>query len=124
MKTLGLVAAMLMVAVLGAGLPGPDRTSAQQAPDVVGTSASFEVNLSALLAEHADLGLAALQKRYDGAADFPAIAAQVGESGVAIARSLELLYGQTVSAQFLTQWRRHITDYVMYTDGLAANNQG
>lgn len=107
------VAALLFGAVLPRG--GVQAQSADQAT-------TLRVSLDQLLAEHADLAMLAMQKGYDGAADFQAAADQLTKNTNDLTQAIGSVYGQDAATKFNQLWTQHIGFFVDYTQALKAND--
>jgi hypothetical protein len=97
----------------------------QMAPAAMMVSASdLRVLLNNLLAEHAELGLAATGAAIRGqTAEFQAAAGALDANSVALSQAIGSVYGSGAEAAFLALWRKHIGFIVDYTTGVATRNQ-
>lgn len=117
-----LLAAILLAASSQAGTTRAQTTTSPTASP----AAELNVALDQLLSEHAVLAMLAMQKGYDGAADFPVVAAQLDKNSQAIAGAIASVYGPDAGDTFLNGshlWRDHIKFFVEYTQGLASGDQ-
>jgi|GEM_PF-236888 len=81
-------------------------------------AADFRSALDQLLSEHAYLAIIAMQKGFDGAADFEAAAGALNKNTVELSASIASVYGQDAGKAFQKMWNDHIgffVDYVVAT---------
>src|SRR5690606_25532859 len=84
---------------------------------------SLRALLTAQLQEHVYLAAAATGAALDGRTeDFEQAAAALDENSVALAGSIESVYGEDAGAAFLELWRTHIGFFVDYTVGSASDD--
>jgi hypothetical protein len=97
----------------------------QMAPAAMAASAGdLRVALNNLLAEHAQLGLAATGAALRGqTAEFQAAAGALDANSVALSQAIGSVYGAGAGEAFLALWRKHIGFIVDYTTGVAAKDQ-
>lgn len=97
----------------------------RMAPAATATSAGdLRVALNNLLAEHAQLGLAATGAALRGqTAEFQAAAGALDANSVALSGAIGSVYGQGAGEAFLALWRKHIGFIVDYTSGVATQDQ-
>ncbi|WP_245688164.1 S-layer homology domain-containing protein [Salimicrobium halophilum] len=80
-------------------------------------------DLNFLLSEHFGLALQAMQNGYDGAEEFDANAAVLGENTEELAAAIEEVYGEEGGEQFETLWSNHIGYFVDYVQATAMDNE-
>lgn len=113
-----LIAALALGSLL-LGVGGLRQASAQSSGD---QAATLRFNLDQLLSEHADLAIIAMQKGYDGAADFQAAADQLSKNTDALTGAIQSVYGNDAANQFKTLWTNHIGFFVNYAQAVKAND--
>ena len=93
-------------------------------PAMTMNSSDLRVGLNNLLAEHAELGLAATNAALGGrAAEFKAAAGALDANSMALSQAIGSVYGDGAGQAFLALWRKHIGFIVDYTTGLAKKDQ-
>lgn len=122
-----LLTTMLMAGTLVSTAPA---LQAQMSHDMTmhapaGVSASdLRVALNNLLAEHAQLGLAATGAALRGqTAEFQAAAGALDANSVSLSKAIGSVYGDGAGQAFLALWRKHIGFIVDYTTAVAAKDQ-
>jgi hypothetical protein len=126
---MGTVAAALICAfVAGLFLAGSGTTDARE-PQTLGasgrvaaTASDLRLNLDQLLSEHAELAMEAMQKGYDGAPDFQAVANQLNTNTQSLTNAISSVYGAAAGQQFNTLWMQHIGFFVDYTKAVKGND--
>lgn len=138
-KRCGLAASLAGVIVLAVGAVAATAGSESQAvaPHSHATHAGHAASISSLqgltrsdlrallgrqLGEHAALAMNATNLGVTGSPAFPAAAAALDRNSVAIAKSIEAVYGKQAAKTFLDgrfQWRDHVQFFVDYTVALA-----
>lgn len=94
------------------------------APAMATSGADLRVALNNLLAEHAELGLAATGAALRGqTAEFQAAAGALDANSVALSQAIGSVYGHGAEEAFLALWRKHIGFIVDYTTGVATKDQ-
>ena len=104
---------------------------ATQMPDTFSGDAdsgasALRATLTAGLQEHVYLaGIAVVQGVSNGldSDQFAAAAGALDANSVAISDAVGSVYGQAAGKQFLENWRQHITDFVLYTEGKATGDK-
>jgi hypothetical protein len=114
----------------GSMLLGTPAAQAQMSKDHMATPAmassagDLRVALNNLLAEHAQLGLAATGAALRGqSAEFQAAAGALDANSVALSQAIGSVYGHGAEEAFLALWRKHIGFIVDYTTAIAAKDQ-
>ncbi|GIU95381.1 MAG: hypothetical protein KatS3mg012_1838 [Gaiellaceae bacterium] len=90
------------------------------------TRSDLRALLGRQLGEHAALAMNATNLGVTGSPAFPAAAAALDRNSVAIAKSIEAVYGKQAAKTFLDgrfQWRDHIRFFVDYTVALAKGDK-
>jgi len=120
-----------LLLVAGGVLLGAPAAHAQMpkeqmaAPAMAVSAGDLRVALNNLLAEHAQLGLAATGAALRGqTAEFQAAAGALDANSVALSQAIGSVYGHGAEEAFLTLWRKHIGFIVDYTTAVAAKDQG
>lgn len=91
--------------------------------DVDSPASQLRSLLTAQLQEHVFLAAAATGAALDGRNDeFEQAAAALDENSVALAASIESVYGEDAGTAFLELWRTHIGFFVDYTVGTASDD--
>jgi hypothetical protein len=114
----------------GSILSGAPAAQAQMPKDQMASPAmtisasDLRVALNNLLAEHAQLGLAATGAAIRGqTAEFQAAAGALDANSVALSQAIGSVYGHGAEEAFLALWRKHIGFIVDYTTGVATKDQ-
>jgi hypothetical protein len=117
---------MLLLSSIAFAAPAAQAQMAAEhamAQSMMGAS-DLRVALNNLLAEHAELGLAATSAALGGrTAEFQAAAGALDANSVALSQAIGSVYGQGAGDAFLALWRKHIGFIVDYTTGLATKDQ-
>ena len=139
-KYTGLVASLLVMAVLGAACGGNDdsttaasgsdttETTAAEKSETTGTDtgvSALQAGLTSLLQEHVYLaGIAVVQGVGNGldSGEFKAAAGTLDTNSKALADAVGGVYGEEAGDQFLELWRKHIGFFVDYTAGQATKD--
>jgi hypothetical protein len=88
------------------------------------SSSDLRVGLNNLLAEHAELGLAATNAALGGrSVEFKAAAGALDANSVALSQAIGSVYGDGAGQAFLALWRKHIGFIVDYTTALAKKDE-
>jgi hypothetical protein len=88
------------------------------------SSGDLRVGLNNLLAEHAQLGLAATAAALGGrSVEFKAAAGALDANSVQLSQAIGSVYGEGAGQAFLALWRKHIGFIVDYTTGVAKKDQ-
>lgn len=125
----GALAVGVVAATAGSGgsaMPHAHAAHASRAEAVVSLQGLTRSDLRALLGrqlgEHAVLAMNATNLGVFGSPAFPAAAKALDRNSVAIAKSIEAVYGKQAAKVFLDgrfQWRDHVRFFVDYTVALA-----
>ncbi len=122
--------ALPLLLVTGSLLLAAPAARAQLAHDqmasasMVVSAGDLRVALNNLLAEHAQLGLAATGAALRGqTAEFQAAAGALDANSVALSQAIGSVYGHGAEEAFLALWRKHIAFIVDYTTGVATKDQ-
>ena len=141
-KNLGLVASLLVMAILGVACGGNDdstpaasgdgttETTAADAGKGAKTGAdtgasALQAGLTSLLQEHVYLaGIAVVQGVGNGldSGEFKAAAGTLDANSKALSEAVGGVYGKEAGDQFLELWRKHIGFFVDYTAGKATKD--
>lgn len=100
----------------------PTLASAHEV-DTNGAAPDLRVSLGQLLGEHALLAVIAMQKGYDGAADFADAAAALGKNTDDLSAAIASVYGQAAGEAFKPIWSSHIGYFVDYVKATAAKDE-
>jgi hypothetical protein len=93
-------------------------------PAATMSAGDLRVALNNLLAEHAQLGLAATGAALGGrTAEFKAAAGALDANSVQLSQAIGMVYGDGAGQAFLSLWRKHIGFIVDYTTGVAKKDQ-
>lgn len=87
----------------------------QAVPMTDTAAANLRVVLNSLQRQHVNLASAAVRSGFDGKADFEAVAKELDNNSVAIAKAVGSVYGADAETRFLEIWRSHIGFFVDYT---------
>lgn len=121
------ISTLLLAAGVLAGAPAAraQMTKDHMASPAMSMSAGdLRVALNNLLAEHAELGLAATGAALRGqTAEFQAAAGALDGNSVALSQAIGSVYGHGAEEAFLALWRKHIGFIVDYTTGVATKDQ-
>jgi cytochrome c556 len=104
---------LLSISLLLPALAASAATSATSNP-----AADLRATLGKLLSEHALLAMIAMQKGYDGAADFNDAAGALGKNTEALTGAITSVFGEEAGTAFNGLWTAHIgffVDYVVAT---------
>lgn len=85
-------------------------------------AADLRVLLNALNREHANLASETLRHVHDKDASTVAAASSLDDNSLALAQSIEDVYGAEAEAKFLEIWRSHITFFVAYSNASREND--
>jgi len=116
----------LVLAGMAVAAPAASAQMAGHTMDhAMATSGSdLRVALNNLLAEHAQLGLAATSAALGGRTmEFQAAAAALDANSVSLSQAIGSVYGQGAQDAFLALWRKHIGFIVDYTTAVASKDQ-
>ncbi|WP_245237686.1 copper amine oxidase N-terminal domain-containing protein [Paenibacillus ihuae] len=91
--------------------------------DTNGAAPNLQATLGELLGEHALLAVIAMQKGYDGAADFGDAAAALGKNTDDLSAAIASVYGQAAGDAFKPIWSSHIGYFVDYVKATAAKDE-
>ncbi|WP_223701616.1 copper amine oxidase [Sutcliffiella deserti] len=86
-------------------------------------AADLRSDLNHLFSEHAALAILAMQKGIDGAGDFDASAAALGENTTDLSAAVASVYGEEGGTQFEEIWSSHIGYFVDYVVATAEENE-
>lgn len=100
----------------------PTLASAHEV-DTNGAAPDLRAALGQLLGEHALLAVVAMQKGYDGAADFPDAAAALGKNTDDLSAAFASVYGKAAGEAFKPIWTSHIGYFVDYVKATAAKDE-
>jgi hypothetical protein len=121
-----LSSALLLLGAFALAAPARAQMAADHAmPAAMAvTGSDLRVALNNLLAEHAQLGLAATAAALGGrTAEFQAAAGALDANSVALSQAIGSVYGDGAGQAFLALWRKHIGFIVDYTTGVATKDQ-
>ncbi|AIQ55405.1 copper amine oxidase N-terminal domain-containing protein [Paenibacillus sp. FSL R7-0331] len=91
--------------------------------DTNGAAPELQTALGELLGEHALLAVIAMQKGYDGAADFNDAAAALGKNTDDLSAAIASVYGSAAGEAFKPIWSSHIGYFVDYVKATAARDE-
>ncbi|MBO2944045.1 copper amine oxidase N-terminal domain-containing protein [Paenibacillus sp. F411] len=100
----------------------PAAAGAAAAPTVKGAAEDLRSALGRLLGEHAVLALTAMQKGYDGKADFNAAAEALNGNTEDLTQAISSVYGAEAGVAFKKVWNSHIGYFVDYVQASAAKD--
>ena len=90
---------------------------------VSNAATDLRATLDSILSEHAYLAIVTMQKGIDGAEDFDAAAAQLGENTDELSAAIGSVYGEEAGNQFKEIWSSHIGYFVDYVTATAENDE-
>lgn len=121
---LRLLPTILAVGAMAFATPAPAQMASDHHRSGAISAGDLRVVLNNLLAEHAQLGLAATGAALGGrGAEFQAAAGALDENSVALGQAIGSVYGNGAGDAFLALWRKHIGFIVDYTTGVASKDQ-
>ncbi|NQX61253.1 copper amine oxidase N-terminal domain-containing protein [Paenibacillus qinlingensis] len=88
-----------------------------------GPAPDLQIALGQLLGEHAYLAIIAMQKGYDGSADFGDAAAALGKNTDDLSAAIASVYGQPAGDAFKPIWSSHIGYFVDYVKATVAKDE-
>ncbi|MFS0725600.1 copper amine oxidase N-terminal domain-containing protein [Paenibacillus sp. 1P07SE] len=94
-----------------------------QTQRVIGPTQDLRAALGQVLGEHVILTFAAMQKSYDGAADFEDVSAALAANTDDISAAIAELYGTTGGINFRPIWESHITHLTEYVTATVNDDQ-
>lgn len=106
-----------------AKLTGKNHGGTSMMPDTNTKAAGLRVLLNALNREHANLASETLRHVHDNDPSTAAAAGSLDKNSLALAQSIEDVYGAEAEAKFLEIWRSHITFFVNYSTASAKNDK-
>lgn len=112
----------LAILMLCLSLFVPALASAHEV-DTNGAAPNLQAALGELLGEHALLAVIAMQKGYDGAADFNDAAAALGKNTDDLSAAIASVYGSAAGEVFKPIWASHIGYFVDYVKATAAKDE-
>ncbi|MBO0589145.1 copper amine oxidase [Sporosarcina sp. E16_8] len=91
--------------------------------EVSNPAVDLRATLDSILSEHAYLAVITMQKGLDGAGDFEAAAAQLGENTDELSAAVGSVYGEEAGSQFKEIWSSHIGYFVNYVTATASKDE-
>ncbi|WP_342437695.1 copper amine oxidase N-terminal domain-containing protein [Paenibacillus sp. FSL L8-0436] len=91
--------------------------------NTTGPAPDLRAGLGQLLGEHALLAVIAMQKGYDGAADFGDAAAALSQNTDDLTAAIASVYGRAAGEAFKPIWSSHIGYFVDYVKATAAKDE-
>lgn len=112
-KTRTILAATLATLTVPA-VAAPAFAASSPAPSTSNAAINLRSTLDQLLGEHVVLAVDAMETGYEGASDFNAVAAQLGQNTQDLSNAIASVYGSAAGKEFNTMWSAHIQDFVDY----------
>ncbi|ASN07122.1 copper amine oxidase [Virgibacillus necropolis] len=118
-----LVVAPMSAALLFSANGGLVSAETAEKPTVTNAAVDLRATLGTLLSEHGNLAIITMRKGIEGAEDFEAAAAQLGENTQALSDAIASVYGEEAGQGFHDMWSAHIGYFVDYVNGTAAEDE-
>lgn len=118
-----LVVAPMSAAILFSANGGLVSAESMEKPTVDNAAVDLRANLGSLLGEHGNLAIITMRKGIEGAKDFDAAAAQLGENTQALSDAIASVYGDEAGKAFNDMWSAHVGYFVDYVNGTAKEDE-
>ncbi len=112
----------ILLPVVGAFLLAGSVTATAYTKGDLQVNSNADILFDNLINEHLSLLIGALRSSYDNRSDLESILTALDNNSVAIADTIEAIYGSAGGEMFLDIWRGHITYLVNYSDALEKND--